>query len=105
MRDLVTHAATDVTDIGLSSNCILHNISEYLNFCPISYKIRREYVRVCLKNYENIALFNKKIYAFKSDKELKDFITNPDTYTTRGEAFAPPEEVSIEDINSVYAKF
>lgn len=64
--DLVTHSASDVTHIGLSSNCVLHNISEYLNFCPISYKIRREYVKVCIKNYQNIALFNRKIYAFKS---------------------------------------
>jgi hypothetical protein len=90
IRDLVTHSAIDVTHIGLSSNCILFNLSEYLNFCPISYKIRREYVKVCLKNYEHIALFNKKIYGFKSEKELKDFIINPDTYTTRGEAFSPP---------------
>jgi hypothetical protein len=79
-----------VTHIGLSANCILHNISEYLNFCPISYKIRREYVKVCIKNYQNLALFNRKIYAFKSEKELKDFIANPDTYASRGSTFAPP---------------
>jgi hypothetical protein len=84
LRELVMHGAVDVTDVGLSSNCILFNISEYYNFCPISYKIRREYVRVCLKSYENIALFNKKIYAFRGEKELKDFIANPDTYSTRG---------------------
>lgn len=51
IRDIITHSASDVTHVGLSFNCILHNLSEYLNFCPISYKIRREYVKVCLKNY------------------------------------------------------
>lgn len=37
-----------------------------------------------------MALFNKKIYAFKTEKEIKDFICNPTIYTTRGEAFSPP---------------
>jgi YHS domain-containing protein len=105
IRDLVTHSASDVTHIGLSSNCVLHNISEYLNFCPISYKIRREYVKVCIKNYQNIALFNRKIYAFKSEKELKDFINNPDTFVNRGSAFAPPEEINVEDIYNLHHKF
>lgn len=91
--------------MGLNFNCITHNLSEYYNFCPISYKIRREYVKVCLKNYDHLALFNKKIYAFKGDKELKDFINNPDTYTTKGEAFSPPEEVCLEDVYNNYSKF
>lgn len=105
IKDLVTHSATDVTHVGLSFNCILHNLSEYLNFCPISYKIRREYVKVCVQNYDNIALFNRKIYAFKSQKELKDFVINPDTFVNRGEAFSPPEEINLEDIHSVSSKF
>ena len=41
IKDLVTHAATDVTHVGISNNCILFNLSDYQNFCPISYKIRR----------------------------------------------------------------
>ena len=41
IKDLITHAATDVTHVGLSNNCILFNLSDYQNFCPISYKIRR----------------------------------------------------------------
>ena len=105
IKDLVTHAATDVTHVGLSNNCILFNLSDYQNFCPISYKIRREYVRVCLKDYNHIALFNKKIYVFKSQKELQDFINNPDTYTSKGEAFSPPEDVPIENIYTVHSKF
>jgi len=83
----------------------MHNLSDYLNFCPISYKIKREYIKVCLKNYENLALFNKKIYAFRSQKELQDFVKNPDTYTNKGEAFSPPEDIPLESIYNSQAKF
>ena len=83
----------------------MHNLSDYINFCPISYKIKREYIKVCLKNYENLVLFNKKIYAFKSQKELQDFIKNPDTYTNKGEAFSPPEDIPLESICTSQAKF
>lgn len=41
VRSLVTHTAASVSNVGLNFNCILHNLSEYANYCPISYKIRR----------------------------------------------------------------
>ena len=40
-RSLITHTATPVSNLGLHFNCILNNLSEFDNFCPISYKIRR----------------------------------------------------------------
>ena len=30
---------------------------------------------------------------------MKDFILNPDTFTSKGNAFSPPEEICIEDIH------
>jgi hypothetical protein len=101
----MVHGAADISNVGISFNTIIYNLSEYLNFCPISYKIRREYTKMCLRNYDYLALYDRKIYVFKSDKELKDFISNPDTFTNKGVAFIPPEEISIEDIQSVHSKF
>jgi len=64
----MVHGAADISHAGISFNTIIHNLSEYLNYCPISYKIRREYVKMCLRNYDYLALYNRKIYVFKSDK-------------------------------------
>jgi hypothetical protein len=66
-----------VSQIGIHINCILNNMSEYLNYCPISYKLKREYVRKCLRRHEHIALYNKKLYIFNTEKELNDFLENP----------------------------
>lgn len=52
-------------------------MSDYLNYCPISYKLKREYVRKCLRRHEHIALYNKKLYIFNTEKELNDFLENP----------------------------
>ncbi len=41
VRSLVTHTATAASNVGLNFNCILNNLSEFANYCPISYKIRR----------------------------------------------------------------
>lgn len=62
VRSLVTHSATPASNIGLNFNCILSNLSDFGIYCPISYKIRREYIKLCPKHHRNIALYNKKIY-------------------------------------------
>ena len=51
----------------------------------------------------NLIKKNEFLNAIK--KELQDFINNPDTYTSKGEAFSPPEDVPIENIYTVHSKF
>ena len=41
VRSLITHSPTQASNIGLHFNCILNNLCEFGNYCPISYKIRR----------------------------------------------------------------
>ncbi len=64
----------DTSHIGIHVNCVLHNLSEYQNYCPISYKLKREYVRKCLRKHENLALYNRKLYVFSTKKEMNDFL-------------------------------
>ena len=93
VRSLVTHSATAASNVGLNFNTIINNLSEFGIFCPISYKIRREYVKLCPRHHRNIALYNKKIYLFAGEKQLNDFIANPEGYKNRGNAFNPPEQI------------
>jgi len=68
-------------------------MSDYLNYCPISYKLKREYIRKELRTHENLALYNKKLYIFNTSKELQDFLENPETFIVRGASFQPPTQV------------
>lgn len=93
VRCLITHEPAWVSNVGLNFNCILNNLSDYANYCPISYKIRREYVKLCLRHHKNAVLYNKKFYFFAGDKERKDFMSNPESYKNKGNAFNPPEQI------------
>lgn len=93
-----------MSSVSINFNCILNNLSEYGNYCPISYKLRREYIRKCLRTHENLALYNKKLYIFNSEKELKDFISNPETFLSKGPGFMPPTQIEMEDFKKVEEK-
>ena len=67
-RSLALFEAADVSDVGVNFNCIVSNMSDYQNYCPISFKLKREYIRKNLRTHENLALYNKKLYIFNSSK-------------------------------------
>ncbi len=40
-RALALFEAADVSTVGINFNCVLNNMSDYHNYCPISFKLKR----------------------------------------------------------------
>lgn len=59
---------------------------------------------MCLRHHKNVVLYNKKFYVFASEKERNDFISNPESYKNKGNAFNPPTEIFEEEIAGISKK-
>lgn len=66
VRSLVCKEPIKAVNIGLSFNLILNNLSDYLNFCLVTYRTQREYAKVGLFQHKYLCLYNRKIYVFYS---------------------------------------
>lgn len=50
--------------VSLSFNSILNNLSDFGNYCLVTYKTQREYSKVCLHQLKHMCIYNRKIYVF-----------------------------------------
>lgn len=105
VRSVACQDPISAGSIGLSFNTILNSLSDYMNFCVVTHKTQREYAKVGLMQLRHCCLYQRKLYVFNSEKELQDFLANPDLYILTGMgAFSPAELALPHQLISTYDK-
>ena len=61
-------------------------------------------MKLCPKQQKNLVFQQKKIYIFAGEKEVNDFLNNPENYKNKGNAFNPPEQVAEDQITTIVDK-
>lgn len=65
---LVLKQAGPAAGVGFRKETILGNLSRFLNFCPVTLKLKQEFLRLDVYSHSYIALFDRKFYFIANEK-------------------------------------